>query len=941
MTSRELLALLVVAVPALAATCTAAAPSRSVRAVAVVGALASAGAAGALAAVALVSPGSPLVESWVVVDAAAGLLVGVIGFVGLTAVLLSSSYLASSTSTLVRPGRQPRVFYALILLFWAILAAVPLVGNLGGAWLLLEATTAASALLVGFGGKPRALEAAWKYLILTSLGLGVALLGIVVLAAGSAHGGLDALSWRALGHVHSQHALIAYLLLLAGLAGKIGWAPVHNWLPDAHSEAPAPVSALLSAALLPAVLLVAWRSSQSLGPVIGETTAQSVLVGFGLLSLAVAVPFLWQPMPWKRLLAYSSLEHMGVIALGIGFGTRLALAGVAVHVVGHALAKALGFYAATPLLGHEPRAAGHAVRGVGRTQRAARLRDRDLARRPCGPATLALVRERGADRRRRLRCRTALDSGSRRRAARARVPRPRARAARDGRRQGAGTGAHRPGTARRRPADGRRGALPARPHRSGAVAARQRDRARARPGDPMTYRGRIAAALADGHRFAGLYAAHGSVRAVLAAPDGSLRVETVAVAEGRVPTIVDLSAAAGWDEREAADLYGVSFDGHEPLRPLVEHDLDLRRWTVPVHGDDAYQVAVGPIHAGVIESGHFRFHVVGDRILHVDARLFYKHRGLERAAEGRTLEEARAYAQRACGACAVSNSVAYAHACEETLGLEAGSELARVRTILLELERTWSHLNDIAAVCAGAGLAAGNTFFAALTERARRLNHLLTGHRFLFDTVQPGGSALAVDATTVRQGREELACIAGDSKTGWRELLFNGSFQDRLPDIGVVGAEEARSLGAVGPAARASGIAEDARSHSGRLAYAGFAPVAPHRVEGDVQARLEQRAVELLQTFDLLDDLLDRPIAPAAATPGSSRADVGHALVESPRGATLCTIEQSHGRIERFHLRTGSYANWPVVAYAATDNLLPDFPLINKSFELCYACADR
>ena len=157
--------------------------------------------------------------------------------------------------------------------FWAILAAIPLVGNLGGAWLLVEATTAVSALLVGFGGKPRALEAAWKYLILTSLGLSVALLGIVILAAGAAHGGLDALSWRELAHVRTGHgaALVAYLLLLAGLAAKIGWAPVHNWLPDAHSEAPAPVSALLSAALLPAVLLVAWRSSQALGPVIGAS----------------------------------------------------------------------------------------------------------------------------------------------------------------------------------------------------------------------------------------------------------------------------------------------------------------------------------------------------------------------------------------------------------------------------------------------------------------------------------------------------------------------------------------------------------------------------------------------------------------------------------------------------------------------------------------------
>ena len=367
MSSRELLALLVVAAPALAAAATVVAPRRVVHVVATVGALASAAAAGALATVALASPGSPLVERWLVVDAAAGLLVAVIGVVGLTAVLVSPAYLAASPHGIVRAERRPRTFYGLVFCFWAILTAIPLVGNLGGAWLLVEATTAASALLVGFGGKPRALEAAWKYLILTTLGLGVALLGIVVLAAGSPYGGLDALSWRALEHVHAGHALIAYLLLLAGLASKIGWAPVHNWLPDAHSEAPAPVSAMLSAALLPTVMLVAWRSSQALTPVIGGSAARSVLVGFGLVSLAVAVPFLWQAMPWKRLLAYSSLEHMGVIALGIGFGTPLALAGVAVHIVGHALAKALGFYAATPLLGHEPRAAGHAARGIGRT----------------------------------------------------------------------------------------------------------------------------------------------------------------------------------------------------------------------------------------------------------------------------------------------------------------------------------------------------------------------------------------------------------------------------------------------------------------------------------------------------------------------------------------------------------------------------------------------
>lgn len=457
----------------------------------------------------------------------------------------------------------------------------------------------------------------------------------------------------------------------------------------------------------------------------------------------------------------------------------------------------------------------------------------------------------------------------------------------------------------------------------------------------MTHRERIAAALAEGCRFGGLYAVGSVVRTVLLTPDGAPRIESVAVEDGRVPTIVDLTPAAAWDEREAADLFGVGFDGHEPLRPLVEHDLDLRRWTVPVHGDDAYQVAVGPIHAGVIESGHFRFHVVGDKILHLDARLFYKHRGLERAAEGQLLADGRAYVQRACAACAVSNSVAYAHACEALLGLQPSAELARVRTILLELERAWSHLNDIAAVCAGAGLAAGNTFGAALTERARRLNERLTGHRFLFDSVQVGGSALALHATVVAEARETLASLAADSRNAWRELLFNSSFQDRLPDIGVVTADDARALGAVGPAARASGVADDTRSHASRLAYDGFVPVAPRRVAGDVQARLEQRAVELLQTFELLDDLLDRPVEPAEAVAGSAGSAVGLGLVESPRGATLCAVEHAGGRISRVHLRTGSYANWPVVAHAAVGNLLPDFPLINKSFELCYACADR
>ncbi len=134
---------------------------------------------------------------------------------------------------------------------------------------------------------------------------------------------------------------------------------------------------------------------------------------------------------------------------------------------------------------------------------------------------------------------------------------------------------------------------------------------------------------------------------------------------------------------------------------------------------------------------------------------------------------------------------------------------------------------------------------------------------------------------------------------------------------------------------------QDVRASSPRLSYGGFSAVAPERAAGDVQARFEQRALELWQAFAILDELLDRPIRPASAEPEGEAHPIGVGRVESPRGATSCVVERSGDLIERLRLRTGSYANWPVVAYAATDNLLPDFPLINKSFELCYACVDR
>lgn len=313
----------------------------------------------------------PLRGNWYLLDGATGVFLAIIAIVGLCSALTSPAYLRTRGRSWVSATRSHVLYYVAFNLFWAALLTVPIVGNLGLGWLIVEATTATSALLVAFTGRRASLEAGWKYLVLTTLGLSIALFGIIVLAIGQAnigHYGVHALDWHALadaaGALPQDATLFAFVLILAGLATKIGWAPVHNWLPDAHSEAPAPISALLSAALLPTVLLIAWRVKSTLEVAVGDGTASAVFIGFGLASVIVAVPFLWRSLPWKRLLAYSSLEHMGIIALGIGFGSPLAIAGVVLHVAGHALAKSLGFYAALPLLRADPGAAEHASTGV-------------------------------------------------------------------------------------------------------------------------------------------------------------------------------------------------------------------------------------------------------------------------------------------------------------------------------------------------------------------------------------------------------------------------------------------------------------------------------------------------------------------------------------------------------------------------------------------------
>ncbi len=418
------------------------------------------------------------------------------------------------------------------------------------------------------------------------------------------------------------------------------------------------------------------------------------------------------------------------------------------------------------------------------------------------------------------------------------------------------------------------------------------------------------------------------------------------VESGQINSVIDLIPAASWDEREAADVASIEFRGHDTAS-LLTHDPTLERWTTPAIGRDVHQVAVGPIHAGIIESGHFRFHVVGERILHLDLRLFYKHRGLEKSAEGRDPKEALTIAARACAACSVANSVAFAMAAEQALGIYPTREVARSRTLLIELERCYNHLHDLAAACAGVGFAVGNSAFAELKERAQQINLELTAHRFCFDTVKVGEATLAISPAVASSASERLLTISKDAERAWRETLFNNSLLNRLRNVGTISRTQAVQLGVVGPAARASGIAQDTRRHSPNLEYPNFEPATLADPTGDVRARIEMRAIEIRESIQIVTRILSEELAPATclnANPEDGLGGVGSigaAVVESPRGRTFCSVDIRDNQVQRLRLRTSSYANWPAVAVAATNEILPEFPLINKSFELCYACCDR
>ena len=427
-----------------------------------------------------------------------------------------------------------------------------------------------------------------------------------------------------------------------------------------------------------------------------------------------------------------------------------------------------------------------------------------------------------------------------------------------------------------------------------------------------------------------------------------------------VPTLSDVSFPGSRFERELQDLFGITPVGHPQPRRLVLHQhwpegwYPMRRGSgnpptmvpdagaypfVPVEGTGVYEIPVGPVHAGLIEPGHFRFWVIGETILRMKARLWFVHKGVERLFEGRDPRAGLELAERISGDTAVGHALAYCQAVEDAWRLEVPSEASVLRGILLELERLYNHLADIGALCNDVGFGIANAWALSLREHLLQLNARVTGHRLLRGGVVPGGArvnCLPPDAELVEvvERFEELISLVTSSAL----------VMERFTGTAMLDEAHARDLGVVGIAGRASGLAFDARqAHPSITMPSSFSPVV--RAEGDVKARFDVRVAEARTSLSLIRDFIERAgtleavSAPPPAHQGHSFSGVG--ITEAWRGAAMHRVElDDEGRLTRVKIVDPSFHNWPALPVSLADTIVPDFPLANKSFNLSYAGND-
>lgn len=415
-------------------------------------------------------------------------------------------------------------------------------------------------------------------------------------------------------------------------------------------------------------------------------------------------------------------------------------------------------------------------------------------------------------------------------------------------------------------------------------------------------------------------------------------------------------------EREIKDLFGIEAIDHPDTRQLVRHAFwpedyfPLRKDSVPpekfeddgtpfpfkpVGGEGVYEIPVGPVHAGIIEPGHFRFSVVGETVIDLKIRLYFTHKGTEKLFEGRGPPDGVELAERISGDTTIGHSLAYCQAVEALARCDVPARAKYLRVVLLEMERLYNHIADFGAICNDTGFAAAHSHCFRIRERLLRLNKRLTGNRLLRGGIVLGGVGheLPIGLDLAR----ELDSILADFNEIVDISLSNAMLADRLEGSGHLTTKTATDHGVLGYVARASGLDVDARRDHPFAAYSALKFHVPVYESGDVHARTMARVEEARESVSLIKQAFAAIPDGAIAKPlGSLPAfEPAFGIVEGWRGAIMhWLMVDREGKLFRVKVKDPSFANWPALSFAVLENIVPDFPLVNKSFNMSYAGND-
>lgn len=424
-----------------------------------------------------------------------------------------------------------------------------------------------------------------------------------------------------------------------------------------------------------------------------------------------------------------------------------------------------------------------------------------------------------------------------------------------------------------------------------------------------------------------------------------------------LPSLAAQAPLLGWYEREIQDLYGVHFDSHPEPYPLVaggwtgtsplvnapglQTCLHAPGHVPEVHGRDVQLLSSGPVRAGVVESAQHLFFYLGEAILHYQPRLFFKHRGMERAFEGRDPCSGATLAERVSGIGSVAHALAYCQAVEDAAGCEVPKRAQQLRAVLAELERLYNHLYYFGHLADTTTLKVGHAEGVLLSERVKQLNASLAGSRFLRNLITPGG--LRRDIEFPSDFLQVMYLLRNQADSYLEQLERTTSYLDRLITTGVLGRQVAFDQGATGPVERASGLDRDLRRDHPYAAYMWHALDVPLAEEGDAYARAKVRAAELRASFQLLDalvpTLVDGPIR-TECRPEAGAEGLGWA--ESPRGSLFYAIHiDTDGRLTRVKIKSPSFSNWRVFPFTVHRTNMMDFAINEASFGLSIAGCDR